>query len=84
MLWATSLLLGAYIGVCEWRAPHHAWEACESRWSVALGVLVPSPVVPLAHGLTARLPAPGGRRRSDALPDEQTAPEPPQPPEETP
>lgn len=72
MLWATPLLLGAYIGICEYRAPQHAWEACESRWSVALGVLVPSPVAPLAHGLMTRLPASQRRRRSDALSDGQT------------
>ncbi len=43
MTWLTAALLTAYVGACELRAPA-PWAACESRWSVALGVLVPSPI----------------------------------------
>lgn len=43
MTWLTAALLAAYVGACELRAPD-PWTMCESRWNVALGVLVPSPV----------------------------------------
>ena len=62
MIWLTAALLAAYVGACELRAPA-PWAACESRWSVAIGVLVPSPI-------NGTLPAIGrllqrGRRRED-------------------
>lgn len=62
MSWLTAALLAAYVSACELRAPA-PWAACESRWSVALGVLVPSPI-------NGTLPAIGrllqrGRRRED-------------------
>ena len=41
--WLVAALVSGYIGVCELRAPN-AWSACENRWNLALGVLVPSPM----------------------------------------
>ncbi len=70
MAWATALLLAGYVGICEYRAPN-PWEACDARWNWALGVLVPSPVAPLARGLIARMGPLQRRRRSDAIPEEQ-------------
>ena len=55
MAWYTSLLVAAYIGVCEYRAPT-PWSACESRWNWALGVLVPSPVPAAMRFLQRRKP----------------------------
>jgi hypothetical protein len=69
MIWATPLLLVAYVGICEYRAPS-PWQACDNRWNVALGVLVPSPVAPLAHNLMARMGPLQRRRRSDATPEQ--------------
>ena len=59
MNWFTALLVSAYIGVCEARVPS-PFQACESRWNWALGVLVPSPIqgaLPAIGGLL------GGRRK---------------------
>lgn len=52
MNWAIGLLLAGYIGICEYRAPT-PWQTCENRWSLALGVLVPSPIQGAA-GMVAR------------------------------
>lgn len=41
--WLVAALISGYIGACELRAPQ-AWSACENRWTLALGYLVPSPV----------------------------------------
>jgi len=62
MSWLTAALVASYIGVCEVRAPN-AWQACESRWNWALGVLVPSPV-PGAVTMARRFMA-GTKRRQD-------------------
>ena len=70
MNWVTAALLVGYVGICEYRAPN-PWQACDSRWNVALGVLVPSPVAPLARGLMARVGPLQRRRRSDATTEEQ-------------
>ena len=43
MSWMTAAMLAAYIGICEARVPS-PYQACESRWNWALGVLVPSPI----------------------------------------
>lgn len=43
MNWPVIALLAAYISVCEARVPA-PYQACEARWNVALGVLVPSPL----------------------------------------
>jgi hypothetical protein len=64
MNWMTAAMLAAYIGICEARVPA-PYQACESRWNWALGVLVPSPI----QGAMTRL-LPGRRRRSDANPEE--------------
>jgi len=64
MNWMTAGMLAAYIGICEARVPA-PYQACESRWNWALGVLVPSPI----QGAMTRL-LPGRRRRSDANPEE--------------
>ena len=61
MNWITALILGAYIGVCEFRAPNA--QACDGRWSIAIGVLVPSPLSPVGPAL-GRL-AGQVRRRDD-------------------
>lgn len=53
MHWFTALLIAGYIGICEGRAPN-AWQACESRWNWALGVLVPSPLPALGQYLATR------------------------------
>lgn len=63
MNWVTAALLAGYIGVCEARVPA-PYQACESRWNLALGVLVPSPLPMAARILQGR------RRRSDATPEE--------------
>jgi hypothetical protein len=68
MNWAAFALLAGYIGVCEVRAPN-PWAACDARWNVALGVLIPSPLqsaIPAA----GRMLGLGRRRRSDAIPEE--------------
>ena len=64
MNWMTAGMLAAYIATCEARvpAPH---QACETRWNLALGVLVPSPI----QGAVTRF-LPGRRRRSDATTEE--------------
>lgn len=41
--WLVAALISGYIGACELRAPQ-AWSACENRWTLALGYVVPSPV----------------------------------------
>ena len=43
MTWFTAAMIASYIGVCEARVPT-PYQACESRWNWALGVLVPSPI----------------------------------------
>jgi len=61
MNWFTALLITGYIGVCEARVPS-PFQACESRWNWALGVLVPSPIqgaIPAVSNLLR------GRRRHD-------------------
>lgn len=63
MSWITAALLASYIGICEWRAPT-PWQTCENRWSLAMGVLVPSPL-PAATGAIARHLS-NRRRRHDA------------------
>jgi hypothetical protein len=68
MNWAAFALLVGYIGVCEVRAPN-PWAACDARWNVALGVLIPSPIqgaIPAA----GRMLGLGRRRRADANPEE--------------
>jgi hypothetical protein len=67
MTWFTAAMVAAYIGVCEYRVSS-PYQACESRWNWALGVLVPSPI-------QGALPAAGrllgmGRRRPDANTEE--------------
>lgn len=49
MNWFTALVIGSYLGLCEYRAPNA--QACDGRWSMALGVLVPSPLSPVIPGL---------------------------------
>ena len=69
MNWFAATLLAGYIGICEYRAPT-PWQTCENRWSMAIGVLVPSPVqgaVSLAGHLF-------NRRRRHAEPDQQESP----------
>ena len=68
MNWITALMLAAYIGVCEFRAPS-PHQACESRWNWALGVLVPSPAQG-AFTAAGRMLGHARRRRSDANPEE--------------
>lgn len=53
------LVIG-YVGICEFRAPT-PWQACDSRWNFALGVLVPSPLSAAYRGLQQRKP---GRKPS--------------------
>lgn len=53
MAWFTAGLVASYIGICEFRAPS-PWQACESRWNWALGVLVPSPIPAMAKLVTQR------------------------------
>jgi hypothetical protein len=68
MNWPVVVLLAGYIGICEYRAPS-PHQACDARWNVALGVLVPSPIqgaIPAA----GRLLGLGRRRRNDAIPEE--------------
>jgi len=68
MSWITATLLAGYIGICEYRAPT-PWQTCDNRWTMALGVLVPSPIqgaIPAA----GRLLGITRRRRTDALPEE--------------
>jgi hypothetical protein len=63
MSWPVVALLAGYIGICEYRAPS-PHQACDARWNVALGVLVPSPIqgaIPAA----GRLLGLGRRRRPD-------------------
>lgn len=55
MAWFTAALIASYIGVCEARVPA-PYQACESRWNWALGVLVPSPLPAAARLLTRRKP----------------------------
>ena len=67
MNWFTALLIIGYIGVCEARVPS-PFQACESRWNWALGVLVPSPIqgaIPAVSNLLR------GRRRHDAQTEPQ-------------
>jgi hypothetical protein len=68
MTWLTAALLAGYIGICEARVPS-PYQACESRWNWALGVLVPSPVPGMGTMVGKLLPM---RRRRPA----------PQPPED--
>ena len=66
MNWFAASLLAGYIGICEYRAPT-PWQTCETRWSMAIGVLVPSPVqgaLSMAGRLMPR------RRRPDPTPPE--------------
>ena len=49
MNWFTALIITSYIGICEVRAPNV--QACDGRWSLALGVLVPSPISPVMPAL---------------------------------
>ena len=63
MNWFTALLVAGYLGVCEARVPS-PFQACESRWNWALGVLVPSPIqdaLPAIGGLL------GGRRKREQM-----------------
>jgi hypothetical protein len=53
MNWFTAALVATYIGVCEARVPS-PYQACESRWNWALGVLVPSPLPAVGRLLTQR------------------------------
>lgn len=53
MNWLTAALVTGYISICEVRAPN-AWQACESRWNWALGVLVPSPLSAAAVAIKRR------------------------------
>jgi hypothetical protein len=62
MNWFTALIISTYIGICEVRAPNV--QACDGRWSLALGVLVPSPISPVMPAL-GRLVA---RRKQDDEP----------------
>lgn len=68
MNWAALALLAGYIGVCEYRAPN-PWAACDARWNVALGVLIPSPLQGVAPA-AGKLLGFTRRRRSDAKPEE--------------
>lgn len=64
----TALMIAGYIGICEARVPT-PYQACESRWNWALGVLVPSPIqgaIPAAGKLLGFT----RRRRSDASREE--------------
>lgn len=65
MSWLTAALISGYIGICEARVPS-PYQACESRWNWALGVLVPSPM-PTIGGLASRL-----------LPRRRATPQPPE------
>jgi hypothetical protein len=67
--WFAATLLVSYIGICEYRAPT-PWQTCENRWSMAIGVLVPSPVQG-AVSLAGRM---FNRRRRHAEPDQQESP----------
>jgi len=64
MTWFTAAMVASYIGVCEYRVPS-PYQACESRWNWALGVLVPSPIQG-ALPAAGRLLGMGRRRRPDA------------------
>ena len=66
MNWAALALLSGYIGVCEYRAPN-PWAACDARWNVALGVLIPSPLQGMAPAAGKLLNL--TRRRRHAEPD---------------
>ena len=68
MNWFAASLLAGYIGICEYRAPT-PWQTCESRWSMAIGVLVPSPVQGALGTMAGRLLP--RRRRPDPTPPEQ-------------
>jgi hypothetical protein len=65
MTWFTAAMVAAYIGVCEYRAPS-PYQACESRWNWALGVLVPSPIQGAGRFITGQLRR---RREPDIKPD---------------
>ena len=67
MNWFTALVLSTYVGICEVRAP--SASACDGRWSMAIGVLGPSPLAPVMPAL-GRLVA---RRKPE---DEQQGPRP--------
>ncbi len=69
MNWFAATMLAGYIGICEYRAPT-PWQTCENRWSLALGVLVPSPVQGAAS-LAGRM---FNRRRRHAETDQQESP----------
>jgi hypothetical protein len=60
MNWFTALIISTYIGICEVRAPNVS--ACDGRWSLALGVLVPSPISPVMPALGRLV---GRTRRQD-------------------
>ena len=60
MNWFTALIISTYIGICEVRAPSPT--ACDGRWSLALGVLVPSPISPVMPALGRLV---GRARRQD-------------------
>jgi hypothetical protein len=68
MSWFTAALVAGYIGICEARVPA-PYQACESRWNWALGVLVPSPIQG-AGALIARQFR--GRRRPDQASADET------------
>jgi hypothetical protein len=65
MNWFTAMVLMTYVGICEVRAPNAS--ACDGRWAMAIGVLVPSPLSPVMPTL-GRLVA---RRKPE---DEQQGP----------
>ena len=67
MNWFTAILVAGYIGVCEFRVPA-PYQACESRWNWALGVLVPSPIQGAMPAVGRLLGLPR-RRNADASPD---------------
>lgn len=67
MAWFTAGLVASYIGVCEFRSPT-PWQACEPRWNLALGVLVPSPATAIAKLVTQQR-----RRKASSEPQEPPA-----------
>lgn len=74
MHWFTAALIAGYIGICEVRAPN-AWQACESRWNWALGVLVPSPLPALGSYLARQQQRQNTRRRRKPETEPEAFPE---------
>jgi hypothetical protein len=73
----TALLLGGYVGICEYRAPS-PWTTCDNRWSLAIGVVLQpagQAAAAAAAGLAARVGS--ARRRPPA--DQPANSEAPQP-----